>query len=88
MKFFNRLLNNCEETSFNIVKSEETPLSFSAWLKMKIHILFCKCCQNFKKQTKVIDEALYKHFDSEMNSDAEHASQELKDKIKESFKKG
>lgn len=87
MKFFNNLLNNCEETSFNIVKSEETRLSFSAWLKMKFHILFCKCCQNFKKQIKVIDEALYKHFDSEMNEDAEHASQELKDKIKESFKK-
>ncbi|MFP3594008.1 hypothetical protein [Chryseobacterium sp. SIMBA_038] len=87
MKFFNRLLNNCEETSLNIIKSEETSLSFSAWLKMKFHILFCKCCQNFKKQTKVIDEALYKHFDSEMNENEEHVSQELKDKIKESFKK-
>ncbi|ANF51142.1 hypothetical protein A0O34_11725 [Chryseobacterium glaciei] len=87
MKFFNRLLNNCEETSLNIIKSEETSLSFSAWLKMKFHILFCKCCQNFKKQTKVIDEALYKHFESEMNEDGEHLSQELKDKIKESLKK-
>lgn len=87
MKFFNHLLNNCEETSLNIVKSEEASLSFSAWLKMKFHIVFCKCCQNFKKQTKVIDEALYKHFDTEMDHDTERASQELKDKIKESFKK-
>jgi hypothetical protein len=87
MNFFNKLLNNCEETSISIVKSEETSLSFSAWLKMKFHIMFCKCCQNFGKQTKAIDEALYHHFDAEENEGAEKAPQELKDKIKEKLKK-
>ncbi|WP_027381364.1 hypothetical protein [Chryseobacterium daeguense] len=85
MKFFNELLHNCEETSLNIVKSEETSLSPSAWLKMQFHIAFCKCCRNFKKQTKIVDKVLYNHFN---NVDvSQKAPQDLKDKIKLNLKK-
>ena len=87
MKFLNHLLNNCEETSLNIVKSKEISLSFSSWLKMKFHILFCKCCQNFKKQTETIDKVLHQYFDPEIDNGSERVSQELKEKIKEKLKK-
>ncbi|WP_228458719.1 hypothetical protein [Chryseobacterium aureum] len=86
MKFLNILLHNCEETSFNIIKSEETSLTFSKWLKMKFHIAFCKCCRNFGKQTKVIDKALQHHFRSDISEHSVKASQELKDRIKENLK--
>jgi len=84
MDFFKNLLHNCEETSLNIIKSEETSLSFSAWLKMKIHIVFCNCCKNFGKQTKAIDKALYHHLNN--TDESEYAPQDLKDRIKQNLK--
>ncbi len=86
MKFFNELLHNCEETSLNIVKHEEISLSPSAWLKLKFHITFCKCCRNFRKQTKIIDKVLYSHFRDNMEV-SQKAPQDLKDKIKLNLKK-
>ncbi|MCS3871563.1 hypothetical protein J3D55_004479 [Chryseobacterium ginsenosidimutans] len=84
MSFFKNLLHNCEETSFNIIKSEVTPLPFSAWLKMKTHIAFCKCCENFGKQANVIDKAMHHHVNA--TDESEKASQELKDRIKQKLK--
>lgn len=86
MKFLDNLLHNCKETSLTIVKSEEASVSLSAWLKMKFHVAFCNCCQTFKKQTKIIDKALYNHFHNETLIDAEKAPQDLKDRIKLNFK--
>lgn len=86
MKLLNNLLHNCEETSLSIIKSEESSLAFSEWLKMRIHIAFCKCCRNFGKQTKVIDRALQHHFHSPISDQSTKASQELKDRIKENLK--
>jgi len=87
MEFINNLLHNCEETSLNIVKSEETSLSVSEWLKMKFHIAFCKCCRNFGKQTKGMDKALHHHFHADFSEKATKASPELKYRIKENLKK-
>lgn len=89
MKFFNNYLHNCEETSLNIVKSGEISLSFSTRLKMKVHLVFCKCCRNFSKQTKIIDKALQFHFHSEPDPMDEYfkASPDFKNRIKENLKR-
>jgi hypothetical protein len=87
MEFINNLLHNCEETSLNIVKSEETSLSASAWLKMKFHIAFCKCCRNFGKQTKAMDKALQHHYHKDVSVQETKAPRELKDRIKENLQK-
>ncbi len=87
MEFINNLLHNCEETSLNIVKSEETSLSVSEWLKMKFHIAFCKCCRNFGKQTKAMDKALQHHFHENISEKETKASDALKNKIKENLQK-
>lgn len=84
MSFFKNLLHNCEETSFNIIKSEEASLSFSAWLKMKIHVVFCKCCKNFGKQIKLIDKTMHHHVNA--TDESEKAPQDLKDRIKQKLK--
>ena len=86
MEFLNNLLHNCEETSLNIVKSEETSLTFYAWLKMKFHITFCKCCRNFGKQTKNMDKAIHNHFQPQIQEESKKAPQELKERIKLSLK--
>lgn len=87
MEFINNLLHNCEETSLNIVKSKETSLSVSAWLKMKFHIAFCKCCRNFGKQTKAMDKALQHYFHEDASMPETKAPRELKDRIKENLQK-
>jgi len=87
MEFINNLLHNCEETSLNIVKSEETSLSVSVWLKMKFHIAFCKCCRNFGKQTKAMDKALKNHFHENVSGEETKAPDALKKRIKENLEK-
>lgn len=87
MEFINNLLHNCEETSLNIVKSEETSLSVSELLKVKFHIAFCKCCRNFGKQTRAMDKALQYHFHENISGKETKASDALKNKIKENLQK-
>jgi len=87
MKFINNLLHNCEDTSLNIIKSEETSLPVSVWLKMKFHIAFCKCCRNFNKQTKAIDRVLQHHFHENFPDQETKASDALKKRIKENLQK-
>ncbi|SMP30020.1 hypothetical protein [Chryseobacterium profundimaris] len=87
MEFINNLLHNCEETSLNIVKSKETSLSVPAWLKMKFHIAFCKCCRNFGKQNKAMDKALQNQFHGNISMKETKASDELKNRIKENLQK-
>lgn len=86
MNFLNNYLHNCEETSLNIVKSEEISLSFSTRLKMKFHLVFCKCCRNFQKQTKIMDKVLHFHFHSDSPDEFIQASPDLKNRIKENLK--
>lgn len=56
MKYFNKILNNCEEVSMHYATEKKTN-----WIKRseyKIHLIFCKCCQNYYKQTLKIEKDL------------------------------
>lgn len=56
MKYFNKILNNCQEVSMHFATEKK-----SNWLKkteFKIHLIFCKCCQNYNKQTANIEKDL------------------------------
>lgn len=49
---------NCKEASQIISQSLDRPLSFSERLQLKVHLLMCDACRQFKRQLV----ALQQHF--------------------------
>jgi len=85
MSYFNRILNNCSETSLLALKSKEEQLSFKQQFEIRFHIYFCKCCKNFEKQSGKIDESLKAFFTNVENKEVK-ASESFKNKMKELIK--
>lgn len=86
MGYFKRIFNNCKEVSEALVT--EQPKSFKHRLEIVLHVRFCKCCKNFKIQSKKIEQAL-KHMSSSSSSlkgAANMASDSFKKKAKEGLK--
>jgi len=86
MGYFKRIFNNCKEVSEALVT--EQPKSFKHRLEIVLHVRFCKCCKNFKIQSKKIEQAL-KHMSSSsssLNGVAKVASDSFKKKAKEGLK--
>lgn len=86
MGYFNRILNNCNETCILSLRSKEEKLSLRQKIEMKIHLRFCKCCQNFEKQSDNIDESMKAYFEDIDNKPAVKASHDFKARMKEQFK--
>ncbi len=84
MGYFNKILNNCNEASLLALKSKEDKISLKEKFEMKFHIYFCRCCQNFIKQSEKIDESLKAFFSS--NEPIVKASDDFKSKMKEKLK--
>lgn len=57
---------SCKKASEMIEQEAIVPLSFYDKLKLKLHLMICKACQNYKKQSQLIDE-----FFSNTNNDPE-----------------
>jgi hypothetical protein len=86
MGYFSRILNNCNETCIMALRSKEEKLSFRKRLEMKIHLSICKCCQNFTKQSDMMDDSLKTFFDDMKKQPTVKASDDLKARIKEQLK--
>lgn len=84
MGYLNKILNNCNEASLLALKSKEEKISIKEKFEMKFHVLFCKCCKNFIKQSGKIDESLNAFFSS--NETIVKASDSFKSKMKEKLK--
>lgn len=72
----NRIKISCKEASFIISKKQETKISFTENLKLRLHILYCKTCTLFLKQTNFILLQLKKK-----NNRTYKLSSETKDKM-------
>ncbi|HET9056761.1 MAG TPA: hypothetical protein VFN30_07935 [Chitinophagaceae bacterium] len=83
MGYLKKILNNCNETSLLILKNKEEKLSFRQKLEMKFHIYFCKCCENFEKQSNQIDKSLKAYFESINDRPAVKVSDDFKQRVKE-----
>lgn len=55
MGLLDRLMMDCEQATFLIAKSQETELSGSEKLKLRMHLLACKYCRLFKTESDFID---------------------------------
>ncbi len=86
MGYFKRILNNCVEASLLSLKNKEEKITFKQKFEMKFHILFCKCCKNFTKQSPMIDESLNAYFKDIDTKPSVKASDVFKAKLKEQMK--
>jgi hypothetical protein len=87
MGYFNRILNNCNDTSLLLLKSKEGKVTPRQRLEMRFHTYFCKCCQNFEKQSGLIDKSLRAYFRDIAISPPVKPSEEFKKKIREELNK-
>ncbi len=53
---------------------------------MKIHLRFCSCCQNFTRQSDMIDRAMKEFFNSFEQQPLLKASDDFKSRMKEKLK--
>ena len=86
MGYFKRILNNCVEASLLSLKNEEEKITLKQKFEMKFHIFFCKCCQNFTKQSPIIDESLKAYFKDIDTKPPLKASDDFKVRMKDLLK--
>jgi hypothetical protein len=79
--YLNKIMNNCSEVSFLHLQKNEVSIPFKKRMEMNIHVKFCKCCQNFIKQSDIIDQQLKLYKDLVLEQKNTKASDELKDKL-------
>lgn len=49
---------NCQESTFLISKKQEDKLLLSEQLKLSLHLMFCKYCNRFSKQTAWVTKSI------------------------------
>jgi hypothetical protein len=86
MSYFKRILNNCNEASLLALKSKEEELTLKQKFETRFHIVFCKCCKNFERQSTIIDYSLKAYFKSPEAQEQTKASESFKNKLKEKLK--
>jgi len=55
-------MKTCQEITLDIERGKYVKLSIKDKLAVKMHLLICKPCQNFSKDSKIIDDLLKKKF--------------------------
>lgn len=55
---FNNIMITCKEATLLIGKEQEHAISFSEKIKMHLHLLFCKVCALFYKQSNHLHSAV------------------------------
>jgi len=55
MYLFKRTVFNCKQATLLSLKKEEGKLSFIESLKLSYHLFYCKPCQEFVKQSDLIN---------------------------------
>ena len=78
---FRKIVFNCEQATFLMVKKTEQKLSVKERLKLFYHLLFCDPCKRFKLQTQIIDKSLHDCHEHLSHHPSEMLSTESKEKI-------
>lgn len=78
-----KLKLTCKEATLLIIK-EKGQLTFSEFIKMKLHLFICKYCTLFLKQNKILNQELGKALTLKNNDSlSSDEKQKMKDKLKE-----
>jgi hypothetical protein len=86
MNYFKNLMEGCEEASFLAIRHKESPLPFRKRLEVSFHLMVCRCCSNFVKQTEIIDKSLHGYFNDMKQHPPLKVSGDFKSMLKEKLK--
>lgn len=78
MSLIHKILLNCKDATFLICKRQEASISFKENIQLSLHLLVCKVCAFFNKQTLFLHSYL-KQINDE---NCEHHLLQLDDKQK------
>jgi len=71
-----KLMLNCQETSSLITKETEGTISFGEGLQLKMHVMMCKFCRLFRKQSRFISDSTKHLSDQTDGSFPDHSIKE------------
>ena len=72
MKLLRKMMISCEKATFLISKDEEAGISFGEKINLGLHLMACKFCRLFRKESKFISDNIdymQSHPDSSFTSD-------------------
>jgi len=58
MKIKGKIMISCHEATYLISKKQEDKLSLTEQMKLSLHLMYCKYCNRFAKQTKQITKSI------------------------------
>lgn len=74
---------NCKEASQIISQSLDRPLSFSERLQLKLHLMMCDACRQFKRQLFALQQHIKKMIGQIENDEKIQLSEKMKAEILE-----
>jgi len=74
-----KLMITCKKATEMIERNNSNDLSMSELMKLKFHLILCKACKFYEKQSRLIDTFLKKHL---LNTEKPIDSKKLKHRIK------
>ena len=79
--YLSKILNNCDEVTQHVLQKKEVEFSLRKQIEIKIHVMMCRCCKNFEKQSEVIDDKLKLYKNKIQQFPMYKAPQQLKDNL-------
>ena len=66
MSYLKRIIYNCKQATFLIEKRETGRLTLRERFELRIHLLGCRFCRLYKKQSRTINQMVQTLFKSSM----------------------
>jgi len=86
-KVMRTLLKPCKKTTELIDKQMFTPLTLKENLQLQAHKALCRTCNEYEKQSKLLDALIGKWFAIDSNKKMSQLDEDKKNKIIEAIKK-
>lgn len=82
MKAMSKIMMSCKKATELVERKHENKLSFKDGFQLNLHLLMCKTCNAYEKQSKILNKALSKFFMNKAESEKELIKN---DKLKENI---
>jgi len=83
MKVLNAIILNCEKASLYIQKNQEGTLDLKGRVQLRLHLMVCKFCRAYEKQSQKLNELIGQHF----SPSPTESNSEFKDQLKAQIQK-
>jgi len=90
MSYLKRIIYNCKKATLLIEKKAMSKITVREYIELSIHLIGCRFCRIYKKQSAVINEMVRQLFNDAMKPGArldENFKRELQGRIEEELNK-